>query len=104
MLEELRSLGDARKKQVIIISTIIIMLIVIGIWVTYFNSIIVGSSAQNVDQSSSTVATAPVQIAITPATSSAQASGPGLWQDIKNVFGWFGSLFSRPSQYKIQPK
>ena len=96
MFQELQSLSEARKKQVIIISTIVIMAIVIGIWVTYFNSIIVGSSGQAEQQASSS-------IAIAPAAAPAQARGPGLWQDIKNIFGSIANIFRSPSQYNIKP-
>ena len=107
MLEELQSLSEGKKKQILIIATIIIMVIITGVWFSYFNSVMTGMSQSSAEQSSSTDTTAPTPIAIAPAattTVSTQASGPGLWQDIKNGFGWFGSLFSHPSQYKIQPK
>jgi hypothetical protein len=96
MLEELQSLSEAKKKQVLIIATIIVMVVVIGVWITYFNSIIVGTSQQTAQEASSTVATSTVV--------AGRASGPGLWQDIKNGFGWAENLFKKPSQYNIQPK
>jgi flagellar basal body-associated protein FliL len=107
MVEELQSLSETNKKRVLVIGTIIIMVIVIGVWFAYFNSIIIGSSQPDEQQANATNASALVPTAITPVTTAAvspQANGPSLWQDVKNGFGWFGSLFSHPSQYKIQPK
>ena len=46
MLEELQSLSEAKKKHVIVIATIIIMVIIVGVWVAYFNSIIIGTAQQ----------------------------------------------------------
>ncbi|HEY5221379.1 MAG TPA: hypothetical protein VIJ29_04575 [Candidatus Paceibacterota bacterium] len=109
MLEELRSLSEANKKRVLIIATIIIMVIIIGVWVTYFNSIVIGNSSGAAAQATSTVATstAPVPIAIAPAPAASvptQASGPGVWQDIKNFFSAIANIFRKPSQYNIQPQ
>jgi|GEM_PF-3060529 hypothetical protein len=110
MLEELQSLTPAKKKQVLVVATIIIMIIIVGVWVTYFNSIVMGTAPQVATQATSTDATATVPIAITPTptastpATTAQASGSGIWQDIKNGFASFTHLFSNPSQYKIQPQ
>ncbi|HUC31623.1 MAG TPA: hypothetical protein VMR99_02980 [Candidatus Paceibacterota bacterium] len=107
MLEELRSLSDARKKQVLIIATIIIMIIVIGVWVTYFNSLIQGTTQQAPTQTTSTAPTvAPVPAApvTTPAIAPAAASGPSLWQNMENWFGSIVNIFRSPSQYNIQPQ
>ena len=113
MLEELQSLSETNKKRVLVIGTIIIMIIIIGVWVTYFNSIIVGTAQEAAAQATSTVATstAPVAIAIVPtpaasvsASAPTQASGPSIWQDIKNMFGSIANIFRKPSQYNIQPQ
>jgi hypothetical protein len=95
---------------VLIIATIIIMVIIVGVWVTYFNSIVMGTTQQVATQTTSTDATAPVPIAIAPTlavsapAAATQASGAGLWQDIKNGFASVAHIFSNPSQYKIQPQ
>jgi len=107
MFEELQSLSQENKKRLLVVGTIIIMAIVVGVWITYFNSILIGSARGNTSTASpaATATSTSAASSQTPAASlPAQTNGPGLWQDIKNGFGWFGSLFSRPSQYKIQPK
>jgi hypothetical protein len=108
MLEELQSLSDASKKRVLIIATIIIMVIIIGVWVVYFNSIIAGPSQQATVQATSSVAVAtPIAVPATlPTVTSApaQASGPSLWQNIKNGIGSVANIFKKPSQYNIQPQ
>jgi flagellar basal body-associated protein FliL len=96
MLEELRSLSEGNKKRILVIATIIIMVIIIGVWVAYFNSIIMGTAQQvTTEAPTSSVATAPVV---------AQANGPSLWQNIKDGFGSIANVFKKPSQYTIQPQ
>jgi flagellar basal body-associated protein FliL len=101
MLEELQSLSAASKKRVLVIATIIIMAIVIGVWVVYFNSIIAGTSQQIAVQATSSAAATP---AIPTATAAPQASDPGLWQNIKDGFGFIANIFKKPSQYNVQPQ
>lgn len=116
MLEELRSLNDAKKKQVLIIATTIIMIIIIGVWIAYFNSIIMGTAQESAASATAAAAagtpgttTAPVA-APTPIAAPAptqQANGPGLWQNIENGFGSvflsIENIFRKPSHYNIQP-
>jgi hypothetical protein len=97
MLEELRSLSPENKKRVLIVSTIIIMIIVVGLWMLYFNSIVIGSEQQTVAQPVAASVPAPTPVA------APQASGPGLWQNMKNWFGGLADILEKPSQYKIQP-
>ena len=102
MLEELQSLSEGNKKRVLVIATVIIMVIIIGVWATYFNSIVMGSADQATVPAVSTVATATVPTV--PAATSAQANGPSLWQNIKDGFGSIANVFKKPSQYTIQPQ
>ena len=90
MLQELQSLSPENKKRVLIVSTIIIMVIVIGVWMSYFNSIVIGMAQQAPDDATTTAAAAP---APTQGMASAQASGPGLWQNIENGFGSIVNIF-----------
>lgn len=101
MLEELQSLNDENKKRVIVIGTIIIMVIIVGVWVSYFNNIVVGAAEQAATQATSSDQTAPAPVAD---SGSAQASGPGVWQNIENGFASIGNIFQKPSQYNIQPQ
>jgi hypothetical protein len=66
------------------------------VWATYFNGIIQGSS-----QAAAAPATSTVAVVAAPA---AQASGPSLWQNIKNGFGSVANIFKNPSQYTIHPQ
>jgi zona occludens toxin (predicted ATPase) len=107
MLEEIQALSEANKKRVLVFGTVIIMLIVLGVWVAYFNGIIASASQPLTAQSTSTDATdaaaAPVPIAIQPATTPA-TNGPGLWQNIEDGMASIANIFKRPSQYDIQPQ
>ena len=106
MLEELQSLSETKKKQVLIIATIIIMAIIIGAWAVYFNSVIQGNEQQPAAQATSTApALAPSAAALTPAPASAPAaSGPSVWQNIESWFGSATNIFRKPSRYNIQPQ
>jgi hypothetical protein len=96
MLEELQSLSETNKKRVLVIATIIIMIIIIGVWVTYFNNIIIGNSSQAASQATSTAVAAPAPVA--------PPAGPGVWQNIENGLRRFVNIFRKPSQYNIQPQ
>ena len=113
MLEELQSLSDGNKKRVLVISTTVIMIIIIGAWATYFNSVIMGTTQQASDEATipnatTTPMTAPTAaiatMPVAPAPADAQAHGYGLWQNIKNGFGPFVNIFQKPSQYTIKPQ
>jgi flagellar basal body-associated protein FliL len=104
MLEELQSLSDGNKKRVLVIATIIIMVIIIGVWVAYFNSVIMGTAQQTaVETTTPSAAVAPAAATAT-APVTAQANGPSLWQNIENGFGSIANVFKKPSQYNIQPQ
>ena len=113
MLEELQSLDEKIKKRVLVIATIIIMVIIVGIWISYLNSIVAGPAKQEAAAQASSTAAAgvPAPAAPSPVATSApapaQASGPSMWQDIKHWFGSafasFANIFRKPSQYTIQP-
>jgi hypothetical protein len=109
MLEELQSLSEINKKRVLVISTIIIMIIIIGIWFSYFNSIMGGAAQQvaiqqTASQATSSAPTSPAPVVAAPVAVPAQTNGPSLWQDIKNGFSSFANIFRKPSQYDIKPQ
>jgi hypothetical protein len=87
-IEELQSLSDTHKKRVLVISTIVIMLIVVGVWFSYFNGILAAASQPTVAEATSTTPT---------------ASGPSMWQNIKNDMASIGNVFNSSSQYTVQP-
>lgn len=107
MLEELQSLSEKNKHRILIIATIIIMVIVVSIWLLYVGSIIAGSSQQSASQAASTNAVAPAAVPVVAPTAM-QASGPSMWQNVGNWFGFvfssIANIFRKPSQYNIQPQ
>jgi flagellar basal body-associated protein FliL len=110
MLEELQSMSDRNKKRVLIIATVIIMIIIIGVWVAYFNSVIMGTTQPAATEATTSSAVgAPTQTPTTTAATAtapvtAQANGPSLWQNIKDWFGSIANVFKKPSEYTIQPQ
>jgi flagellar basal body-associated protein FliL len=99
MLEELQSLSAGNKKRVLVVTTVILMVIVIGVWAVYFNSVIMGTM-----QPVSTEAAEATTTSTGVAPQVAQANGPSLWQNIKDGFGSIANVFKKPSQYNIQPQ
>jgi len=108
-LEELQKMDEATKKRVIVIGTVIIMVIVVGIWVVYLNGIVmtpIASNASAGDAVTTTDATATVPAAPAPVAQSAPEEGPGanFWSGIASSFASIGNLFNRSADYSIQPK
>jgi uncharacterized membrane protein YraQ (UPF0718 family) len=104
MLEELQSLNEITKKRVLVITTIIIMIIIVGIWISYLNGIVAGPAEQAAAQANANAAASAAPIA---ASAPVKANGPSMWQEVEH---WFGSIpdsianiFQKPSQYTIQP-
>jgi len=106
MLEELQSLSDGNKKRILIIATMIIMIIIIGMWVVYFNGVIMGTAEQVATDATTTSAgaVAPTLPTVVAPSAPAQANGPSLWQNIENGFGSIANVFKKPSHYNIQPQ
>lgn len=96
-IEELQSLNEVVKKRVLIIATTVIMVVVVGVWFSYFNGIIASASQPVIAIDATTTAQ-------TVPTASSSANGPGVWQNIENGFASIGNIFKGPSQYNIQPK
>lgn len=95
MLEELQSLDETTKRRLLVIATIIIMVIVVGIWISYLNSIVAGPVAQATSSASVAMPTS------TPAP--AGANGLSIWQNIEHWVSSVADIFRKPSQYTIQP-
>jgi hypothetical protein len=91
-LEELQSLNAVAKKRVLVIGTIIIMVIIVGVWLSYFNGILAGANQATVaDDSTTSKPSAPT------------ANGPSMWQNIENSMASIGNVFNSSSQYTVQP-
>lgn len=95
-------MSETRKRQVLVISTIIIMAIVVGVWLSYFNSVVMGGAGTTGGASSASVQSS---VSSTPApASSAAPAWSGIWTRIKDGMSSIGRMFSGPSQYTIQPQ
>jgi hypothetical protein len=108
-LEELQAMSESRKRQVLIISTVVIMALVVGVWLAYFNSVVMGGASGTTDvsavagtQASATSTSAP---APAPAATAPVSAGSSLWARMKEGFASIERMFSGgPSQYSIQPQ
>jgi hypothetical protein len=88
-LKELQSLDEPAKNRILIIATVVIMIVVLFVWVAYFNSIVIPSAAQTDEAATSTAVTTPVAPAVnaTMQTSSAQSGDSGgFWKGIESGF------------------
>ncbi len=93
--EELQSLDEPTKNKIIVIATVAVMIIIIYLWLAYFNALVVGGTAQN-NQPAQGVSGGAVQ-------------GVGSW--FGSIAGWFADawrgltgIFQSPQQYLIQPQ
>ena len=105
------------KLRVLVASSAIIMLLVVYVWVGYFNSIVMGSSAAQLADQSAAVQTTPAQTSgAAGATGAANPSlsAPGFWQmvgggltslyrEAVSGFKGAGSALQAPKQYDITP-
>ena len=106
-LEELQAMSEARKRQVLIISTVVIMALVVGVWLAYFNSVVMGGASGTTDVSAvaGTQASATSTSAPAPAATAPVSAGPSLWARMKEGFASIERMFGGgPSQYSIQPQ
>jgi hypothetical protein len=107
-VEKLQSLDDRQKRTILIVATAIIMVIVIYIWLGYFNSIVasVPQGQDTADQS------APAD-QVTPAPQPAETMNPlqrmesgmaNMYQSMTGFFGSLGKILQSPRQYIVNPK
>jgi hypothetical protein len=104
-LEEIQSLAPEKKRNVLIVGTLIAMAVLIYVWIGYFKGLVVTAAQAPASPAVAAAATStPIAIVpVAPSTSSASV-GSSIWQDIKSAMGDFANIFSGPSQYNIQPK
>lgn len=115
-IRELQSLDEPIKQRVLIAASAITMMLVVYIWIGYFNSIVMGGPTQLADQSASVQAGAvPSAITGDVATSAVTTpSAPGFWQMLGggidslyhgavSGFKGAGSALQAPKQYDITP-
>ena len=101
-IEEIRSLGEPVKHKIMLCATVIIMIVVVYLWIAYFNTIVPNA--------------APVAAVRAPLTASAQdTGGPGIiglfadtagsfWQAVLGGARDVAGEFKNPKQYTISPK
>lgn len=90
-LEQLRASDEGTKRKIIIITSCICMVIVLYVWLGYFNNLVSGAAR--------------------PETVS-HPSSSGFWDGVKGdmgifyqkISGVFGTIFQWSKQYTIQPQ
>ena len=101
VLEKLRTLDESIKLKVMMITTILVMMLVVCLWVVYFNAIVVpGSVSPDVAPTSTTVSVANSSPGISDLFSSAMSS---FWDSMKNTGQSFGEIVQNPKQYNVSP-
>jgi hypothetical protein len=88
--ESLQSMDESMKQKILVVATVVIMILVVYVWLGYFNGIVAGTS-----QSNTSVATAQVQ----PVSS----GGNSFWQSMKDDMANMANVFKQPGQYNVQP-
>jgi cytoskeletal protein RodZ len=97
-LKELQSLDEPAKNRILIIATVVIMIVVLFVWIAYFNSIVIPSAAQTDKTATTTATTAsavPAADVVTQTSSAQSNSGSGFW---KGMESGFTNLFHGGSQ------
>ncbi len=105
-LEELQSLDEATKTKILVVATAVAMIIVIYVWLAYFNNLIAGVAQEGA--ASSAVSSSA---ASSPAVSS---GGVSIWQNMEGGIGtlygkgvgflhYLGNILQAPRQYIVKP-
>lgn len=102
ILEKLRALDNPVKLKVMMIATILVMILVVFLWVAYFNAVIVPSLAPvDITQTSTTVSEVPDSgSGISDLFSSTMSS---FWDVMKNAGRSFKEIVQNPKQYNVSP-
>ena len=90
-LEGVRSLDEGAKQRLLIVSSVAVMVIVVAIWIFYFNNIIMAPTGDS-----------GVATSTSPAAASPSPSGPGFWHTVENDLSGLANIFTGGHQY-IQP-
>ncbi len=102
-IEEIRSLSDPVKRKILFGATAIMMVLVVYLWLAYFNTLVPSAVPITIEQ-------APVATTSTP-----EASGSGIfglfadaagsfWQAIRNGVRGFAGALKNPRQYNVSPR
>ncbi len=105
-LEELQSLDEATKTKILVAATAVAMIIVIYVWLAYFNNLIAGVAQEGAASSA---------IPSSAASSSVPSSGgTSIWQNVEGGIGtlygksvgflhYLGNILQAPRQYIVKP-
>ncbi len=122
LLEKIRSLDETRKRNVLIATSAFIMIIIVFVWIQYFNAMLMvparnsaaqmaavgsgsdaaGATPAFVSASASASATAPSSSSVSPAPTASAGSGQGFWHVLGNDLSGIGQIFAGGTQY-IRP-
>lgn len=105
-LEELQSADRATKKKVLVASSAAAIILVVFVWIGYFNTIVAQGPTPADSQSQAASAA--------PASDSPAAPSPSLAQSLRSMgaavsaalrggASWVGGLFAKPREYIITP-
>ena len=98
-LKKLQSSDEATKRKWLVGATIVAMVIVLYVWLAYFNNLVVHFSAQHSDESGA--------IAEKRASGSffdhIRQGAAGIYQSFTNTMGYLGKILEAPREYIIKP-
>lgn len=87
-LEEMQSLEEPAKRRILIVATIVVMIVVIYIWLGYFNSIVASGS----------------QTATISTQTQSASVGSGFWNNLKTEISHSWQAVTSFGQYTIHPQ
>lgn len=93
LLNRLQSLDEPTKRKVLVGATAVIMIVVVFVWIAYFNTIVIPSATQ-AGQASSTTSTA---------SAASAPAGPGFWKGLVAGFEGIGTMLFHGGHETIQP-
>jgi len=121
-IETLQSLSEPMKRRVLVAASAVMMLVVVYVWVGYFNNIVMGNPAAQLADQNAVAEPAPATAQAPAAPAVAQpvapqsplASAPGFWSELGGGLAWMyhgavndfkgaGSALQSPEQYDITP-
>lgn len=99
-LERVRALDEPVKRKVLVFSSIIAMVLVVAVWLMYFNDIVM-APIQNADQTmaSSTAAASLSASGTVPSSDSSSSSGQGFWHSVESSISGFSQVFTGGHEY-----
>jgi hypothetical protein len=101
-IEELQSLEEPTKLKVLIISALCVMVIVVYMWLGYFNNLVSSNAPSAVaDSQTPTQTSAPTGTSFVGSMQNELAS---IYEGFIGLFRGIGGIFKGPGQYNIKPQ